>query len=101
MHFTPTLATRFARNTHVVRSELPLAEEQMRLAAPSIFAPGKHASRSERYTYIPTSEVRGGLGNQDTAISGNSATTDRARRPGKQKDHEQKTAPESLVDLQG
>ena len=54
---TPTLATRFARNTHVVRSELPLAEEQMRLAAPSIFAPGKHASRSERYTYIPTIEV--------------------------------------------
>ena len=58
---TPALATRFARNTHVVRSELPLAEEQMRLAAPSIFAPGKHASRSERYTYIPTIEVLRGL----------------------------------------
>ena len=58
---TPTLATRFARNTHVVRSESPLGEEQMRLAAPSIFAPGKHASRSERYTYIPTIEVLRGL----------------------------------------
>jgi DNA-binding beta-propeller fold protein YncE len=46
-------------------------------------------------------EIRGGLGNQDTAISGNSAPTDRARCPGKQKDHEQKTAPKSLVDLQG
>jgi hypothetical protein len=34
--------------------------------------------------------LRGGLGNQDTAISGNSAPTDRARCPGKQKDHEQK-----------
>ena len=45
--------------------------------------------------------LRGGLGNQDTAISGNSAPTDRARCPGKQKDHEQKTAPKSLVDLQG
>src|SRR5664279_713465 len=45
--------------------------------------------------------IRGGLGNQDTAISGNSAPTDRARRPGKQKDHEQETAPQSLVDLQG
>ena len=58
---TPTLAARFARNTHVVRSELPLGEEQMRLAAPSIFAPGKHASRSERYTYIPTIEILRGL----------------------------------------
>ena len=58
---TPGLATRFARSTHVIRSESPLAEEQMRLAAPSIFAAGKHASRSERYTYIPTIEVLRGL----------------------------------------
>ena len=58
---TTALATRFARNVHVVRSDAPLAEEQMRLAAPSIFAPGKHASRSERYTYIPTIEVLRGL----------------------------------------
>ena len=58
---TPTLATRFARSVHVVRSDSPLGEEQMRLAAPSIFAPGKHASRSERYTYIPTIEVLRGL----------------------------------------
>jgi hypothetical protein len=57
MHSTPTLATRFARNTHVIRSDTPLAEEQMRSAAPSIFAPGKHQSRSERYAYIPTIEV--------------------------------------------
>ena len=47
---SPSLATRFARNTHVIRSESPLAEDQMRQAAPSIFAEGKHASRSERYT---------------------------------------------------
>lgn len=58
---TPTLATRFARNTFVVRSETPLAEALMRQAAPSIFAQGKHASRSERYTYIPTIEVLRGL----------------------------------------
>jgi hypothetical protein len=58
---SPALATRFARHTHVIRSESPLAEEQMRIAAPSIFAPGKHASRSERYTYIPTIEVLRGL----------------------------------------
>ena len=49
-HTTPSLATRFARNTFVVRSGSPLAEDQMRRAAPSIFAEGKHASRSERYT---------------------------------------------------
>ena len=61
MHTTPTLATRFARNTFVTRSETPLAEDQMRRAAPSIFAAGKHVSRSERYTYIPTIDVLRGL----------------------------------------
>jgi hypothetical protein len=60
-HSTPSLATRFARNTFVVRSETPLDEDAMRQAAPSIFAQGKHASRSERYTYIPTIEVLRGL----------------------------------------
>jgi hypothetical protein len=61
MHATPALATRFAYSTHVLRSDTPLAEEQMRQAAPSIFASGKHASRSERYTYIPTIDVLRGL----------------------------------------
>jgi Domain of unknown function (DUF932) len=61
LHTTSGLATRFARNTFVVRSEAPLAEDLMRQAAPSIFAEGKHASRSERYTYIPTIEVLRGL----------------------------------------
>jgi hypothetical protein len=58
---TPTLATRFARNTRVMRGDQPLSEDQMRAAAPSIFAEGKHASRSERYTYIPTIDVLRGL----------------------------------------
>jgi len=61
MYSTPTLATRFARNTRVLRGDQPLSEDQMRAAAPSIFAAGKHASRSERYTYIPTIEVMRGL----------------------------------------
>jgi len=56
-----TLATRFASSTRVLRSELALTEEQMRRTAPSIFAAGKHASRSERYTYIPTIDVLRGL----------------------------------------
>jgi len=60
MH-TPTLATRFANSTRVLRSDQPLSEEQMRHGAPSIFASAKHASRSERYTYIPTIDVLRGL----------------------------------------
>lgn len=55
------LATRFARNTRVLRGDAPLSEDQMRGAAPSVFTEGKHASRSERYTYIPTIEVLRGL----------------------------------------
>ena len=35
MYSTPTLATRFARNTRVLRAEAPLSEDQMRGAAPS------------------------------------------------------------------
>ena len=61
MYSTPTLATRFVRNTRVMRGDQPLSEDQMRAAAPSIFAEGKHVSRSERYTYIPTIEVLRGL----------------------------------------
>ena len=61
MDTNPSLAARFARNTCVIRSEVPLGEAQMRLAAPSIFAPGKHESRSERYTYVPTIDVLRGL----------------------------------------
>ncbi len=58
---SPRLAARFGQNTFVIRSETPLAEDQMRRAAPSIFAEGKHGSRSERYTYIPTIAVLRGL----------------------------------------
>src|ERR1700712_2098906 len=57
----PQLATRFGRDSFVVRSDTPLADDQMRCAAPSIFAQGKHVSRSDRYTYIPTIEVLRGL----------------------------------------
>jgi hypothetical protein len=55
------LATRFAPNSRVLRSDVPLTEDQMRAVAPSVFAQGKHASRSERYTYIPTIDVLRGL----------------------------------------
>lgn len=58
---SPRLAARFGQNIFVIRSETPLAEDQMRRAAPSIFAEGKHGSRSDRYTYIPTIDVLRGL----------------------------------------
>jgi hypothetical protein len=61
MNTTPILAARFANSTRVLRSDMPLSEEAMRHTAPSIFAPGKHVSRSERYAYIPTIEVLRGL----------------------------------------
>lgn len=55
------LAARFGRNINQLRSDQPLDEDRMRMTAPSIFAEGKHASRSERYTYIPTIDVLRGL----------------------------------------
>ncbi|MEO7057331.1 MAG: DUF932 domain-containing protein [Caldimonas sp.] len=64
MNVHPTLATRFASNTTVFRSETPLDEGQMRQVAPSIFATAKHSSRSDRYAYIPTIEVLRGLSSE-------------------------------------
>lgn len=55
------LASRMGRNSHVLRSENPLSDDQIRNVAPSIFAEDKHDSRSERYTYIPTIDVLQGL----------------------------------------
>lgn len=61
MSTSSLLATRFGRGARVLRSECPLGEDQMRAVAPSVFAEGKHASRSERYAYIPTIEILRGL----------------------------------------
>ena len=52
-----TLATRFAQGATTLRRDTPLSELDMRAVAPSIFAVGKHVSRSDRYTYIPTIDV--------------------------------------------
>lgn len=48
------LASRFASNTPILRSEHPLSDAQIRDVAPSIFAADKHVSRSVRYRYIAT-----------------------------------------------
>ena len=50
---------RFA--SHAASGRGPLDNDQLRRLAPSAFATGKHASRSDRYTYIPTSAVIDGL----------------------------------------
>lgn len=55
------LATRFARHSAILRASTPLADDQIRRVAPSIFAADKHASRSPRYAYIPTAQVLAGL----------------------------------------
>ena len=55
------LASRFGRNSSSYRSASPLSDDQLRIVAPSIFAKAAHESRSERYTYIPSSTVLDGL----------------------------------------
>ncbi|MCA8024739.1 DUF932 domain-containing protein [Burkholderia cepacia] len=58
------LASSFHYGSPMLRAESPLSDDQIRRVAPSIFADGKHESRSERYTYIPTIEVLRGLRNE-------------------------------------
>jgi len=50
---------RFA--SHAASGRGPLDDAQLRQLTPSAFATGKHESRSDRYTYIPTSAVIDGL----------------------------------------
>ena len=61
---THQLASRFSRHSRGLRSSTPLADDQLRQVAPSIFAQEKHASRSGRYTYIPTGDILNGLRKQ-------------------------------------
>ncbi|MHB1692251.1 MAG: DUF932 domain-containing protein [Thiomonas sp.] len=51
------LASRFASRSPVLRADQPLSDDQIRAVVPSIFADAPHASRSERYSYIPTAAV--------------------------------------------
>ncbi|MBY0397331.1 MAG: DUF945 domain-containing protein, partial [Thermoleophilia bacterium] len=54
---SPRFASRTVRNGGVS----PLSDDEIRMLAPSAFATGAHASRSERYAYIPTAEVVAGM----------------------------------------
>ncbi|MEX3990814.1 DUF932 domain-containing protein [Paraburkholderia sp. EG286A] len=58
------LASSFRYGSPMLRADAPLSDDQIRRVAPSIFADGKHESRSERYTYIPTIDVLRGLRNE-------------------------------------
>ncbi|WP_205191211.1 DUF932 domain-containing protein [Burkholderia sp. LMG 13014] len=58
------LASSFRYGSPMLRCDSPLSDDQIRRVAPSIFADGKHQSRSERYTYIPTIDVLRGLRNE-------------------------------------
>ncbi|CNC58323.1 Domain of uncharacterised function (DUF932) [Yersinia similis] len=47
------LASRFGR-VNSVRRDRPLTHDELAYYVPSVFGEDKHASRSARYTYIPT-----------------------------------------------
>lgn len=62
-------------------SSEPLSDDRIRAVAPSVFATEAHISRSDRYSYIPTSDVLAGLrreGFQPFAVA-----QSRCRVPGK------------------
>lgn len=60
--FNSAKVARFGSGATILRSKSEaLTDEQIRDAAPSVFASDKHGSRTDRYTYIPTSEVLRGL----------------------------------------
>ena len=54
------LAARMGNATQY-RASSPLSDDQIARIAPSVFASEAHASRSARYTYVPTIEVLQGL----------------------------------------
>lgn len=49
------------RVQNYIRSNSPLTDDQIFSVAPSVFAAEAHASRSARYTYLPTIDVLRGL----------------------------------------
>ena len=47
------LASRFGR-INQIRRDSPLTHDELMQVVPSVFGEDKHASRSDRYCYIPT-----------------------------------------------
>lgn len=67
--FNSTRVARFGHGAVILRARgnEALSMEQLQVAAPSVFAEAAHGSRSERCTYIPTSEVLAGLAREGFA----------------------------------
>ena len=55
------ISNSFGRSYNIRGERGPLSNEQIAASAPSAFATEAHASRSDRYAYIPTSRVIDGL----------------------------------------
>ena len=51
--FTSAHTARFGSGVVILRSNTALDDDQLQHAATSVFAQGKHGSRSDKYTYIP------------------------------------------------
>lgn len=49
--------TRFGRGGVILRGAEPLTNEQIFKSAPSVFAPDRHISRSDKYTYLSTLDM--------------------------------------------
>lgn len=66
MYTIDNAINRFSRGNGAasLRSNEPITLDRMRQVAPSVFAEGKHDSRSDRYAYIPTSEILSKLMNE-------------------------------------
>lgn len=75
------LSTRFGRNSATAVMNRPLTDDEIMRVAPSIFAAGKHESRSERYTHVPTVDVLNGL--RSNGFEAFSVTQSRSRIEGK------------------
>lgn len=59
------LASKIKNRGHrLLQSDHPLSDAEIRAVAPSVFAEGKHDSRSARYAYVPTIDVLHGLQQQ-------------------------------------
>lgn len=58
---TTNPAFRFSHGSTFAHQSRALTDDEIRRAAPSVFAEDKHDSRSARYAYVPTFEVLTGL----------------------------------------
>ncbi|EEY7957851.1 TPA: DUF945 domain-containing protein [Escherichia coli] len=74
------LVSRFGR-INQIRRDRPLTREELKQVVPSVFGENKHASRSEKYTYIPTITLLENL--QREGFQPFFACQSRVRDPGK------------------